>query len=87
MFTLGKSKRYHIAYTHLKNSGFFYSDFNCFHIKEIVNSIIPDPSLLVPLIEVIKEVKLKPLQVLKIQLLVHHLLQVDSKMQENELLL
>jgi hypothetical protein len=42
-----------------------------------------NPSLLASLIEVIKDLKIDPLQVLKIQLLVHHLLQVDPNMQEN----
>ena len=86
MITFGNSKRNQIAH-HLKKSGFFKEDFRYFQIITIVDCIIDDHSLLAPLAEVLKEIKVTSHQALKIQLIVHHLLQADVKMQENEILL
>lgn len=54
MFSIVKSKKYQVAHTLLKNSGFFQADFKMFRLKEIINAIVEDSSLLVSLIEVIK---------------------------------
>jgi hypothetical protein len=40
--------------------------------------------LFAPLLQILREVKLAPLIILKIQLLVQRLLQIDAAMQENE---
>jgi len=78
-----KSTNYHHAHSHLQNTGFYNSDFSNFRIIAIADKIIHDHSLFAPLTEVLKDVKLTPLRVLKIQLLIQHLLQVDVLMQEN----
>jgi hypothetical protein len=72
-----KSQDYHLARSHLQDTGFYNSDFTNFRVIAIANKIIDDPSIFAPLTEVLKDIKLTPLRVLKIQILVQHLLQVD----------
>jgi len=84
MSSFFKSKDYHKAHSQLQNTGFFNSDFINFHIKGIADQIIKDPSLFAPLAEVLEDVKLTPLRVLKVQLMIQHMLQVSSNMHEND---
>jgi len=81
MFRIFKSKEYLKAYKLLESNNFFNYEFKNFKINAIVRQVIENHSLFNSLIQILNEVKLTPLRILKIQLLVQSLLQMDSKME------